>query len=88
MAIVGESSQKYNKKGGKIRHDVALTWRFKKMTKAKDKTFVAMWKKTKVFNKVPAFHYTFAGVEVSCCVLSLTLGLLVSNKRSEKSRTS
>jgi hypothetical protein len=59
MAIVGESSQKYNKKGGKIRHDVALTWRFKKMTKAKDKTFVAMWKKTKVFNKSSHFSLHF-----------------------------
>jgi hypothetical protein len=36
-------------------------------SEAKDKTFSAMWKKTKIYlQKFPPFEYTFAGFEVSC----------------------
>jgi hypothetical protein len=78
--IVGESSQKLNKIGKTFssrcgvylaipRKDKSI----KQKTKAgeseeKDKTFSAMWKKTKAFNKSSPFSllYTIAGVEVSC----------------------
>jgi hypothetical protein len=77
--IGGESSQKLNKNAntfssicgvylGISRKDKSI----KQKTKAgeseeKDKTFSAMWKKTKAFNKSsPLLKYTFPGVEVSC----------------------
>jgi hypothetical protein len=76
--IDGESSQKLNKNGktfssrcgiyiGVSRKDKSI----KQKTKAgeseeKDKTFSAIGKRQKHLTKVPPFHYTFAGVEVSC----------------------
>jgi hypothetical protein len=79
MTIVGESLQKISKNGETFssRRGLYLViykkWqkkstKDKKMEKvAKDKTFVASWKETKVFSKSsPFIEYTFAGFAVSC----------------------
>jgi hypothetical protein len=74
MTIAAESSWKLN-----ISNNDKSFYTFIPFTKdkswrqsGKDKTFVVVWKTTKVFNESSPFHYTFAGVEVSCweCIMA------------------